>query len=53
VTSVPIYAVSGRTQILLGRVFADGEETSFHLSAPAGTHKLLIDPYGTILTAPK
>jgi len=53
VTSVPIYAVSGRTQVLLGRVFADGEETSFHLSAPPGTHKLLLDPYGTILTAPK
>jgi hypothetical protein len=53
VTSVPIYAVSGRTQILLGRVFADGEETSFHLFAPPGTHKLMLDPYGTILSAPK
>ena len=53
VTSVPIYAVSGRTQVLLGRVFADGPETSFHLSAPPGTHKLLLDPYGTILTSPK
>ena len=53
VTSVPIYAVSGGTQVLLGRVFADGPETSFHLSAPPGTHKLLLDPYGTILTAPK
>jgi hypothetical protein len=54
VTSVPIYAVtSGRTPVLLGRVFADGPESSFHFSAPAGTHKLLLDPYGTILTAPK
>jgi hypothetical protein len=54
VTSVPIYAVaSGRTPTLLGRVFADGAETSFHLSAPLGTHKLLVDPNGTILTAPK
>jgi hypothetical protein len=53
VTSVPIYAISGRTQVLLSRVFADGPETSFHLSAPPGTHKLLLDPYGTILTAPK
>jgi hypothetical protein len=34
-------------------VFADGAETSFHLSAPAGTHKLLLDPNGTILTSPK
>jgi len=54
VTSVPIYAVvSGKAPTLLGRVFADGAETSFHLSAPAGTHKLLLDPNGTILTAPK
>jgi hypothetical protein len=54
VTSVPIYGVaSGRTQIYLGRVFADGAETTFHISAPAGTHKLLLDPYRTILTSPK
>jgi len=54
VTSVPVYAVvSGKAPRLLGRVFADGAETSFHLSAPVGTHKLLLDPNGTILTAPK
>jgi hypothetical protein len=54
VTSVPIYALTtGRTPILLGRVFADGPETPFHLSAPAGTHKLLLDPNETILTSPK
>jgi hypothetical protein len=54
VTSVPIYAVvSGRTPVLLGRVFADGVESSFRLSAPLGTHKLLLDPNGTILTNPK
>jgi hypothetical protein len=54
ITSVPIYAVvSGKTPVLLGRVFADGPETAFHLSAPAGTHKLLLDPYQTILTSPK
>jgi hypothetical protein len=54
VTSVPIYAVvSGKAPVLLGRVFADGTETSFHLSAPLGTHKLLLDPNGTILTGPK
>ena len=39
--------------VLLGRVFADGEESTFHLSAPAGTHKIVIDPYNTVLTAPK
>jgi len=54
VTSVPIYAlVSGKPPLLIGRVFADGPETSFHLSAPLGTHKLLLDPNGTILTGPK
>jgi hypothetical protein len=54
VTSVPIYAVvSGKSPLLVGRVFADGPETSFHLSAPLGTHKLLLDPNGTILTGPK
>ena len=51
VTSVPIYAVVGGRNILLGRVFADGPETSFHLSAPTGASKLLIDPYGTLLTS--
>jgi hypothetical protein len=54
VTFVPVYAVvSGKAPVLVGRVFADGPETSFHLSAPAGTHKLLLDPNGTILTSPK
>ncbi|MGC2818809.1 MAG: M1 family aminopeptidase [Candidatus Sulfotelmatobacter sp.] len=52
VTSVPIYAsISGKKPVLLGRVFADGPETPFHLSAPAGTHKLLLDPYETIPTS--
>jgi hypothetical protein len=54
VTSVPVYAVvSGKAPVPVGRVFADGAETSFHLSAPIGTHKLLLDPNGTILTSPK
>jgi hypothetical protein len=51
VTSVPIYAVvAGKAPILLHRVLADGTETSFRLSAPAGTHKILLDPNGTVLT---
>jgi hypothetical protein len=54
VTSVPVYAVmAGRKQVLLGRVFADGEESSFRLSAPAGTQKIILDPNQTILTSPK
>jgi hypothetical protein len=54
VTSVPIYAVmAGKQLVLLGRVFADGEESSFHLPAPAGAHKIVLDPNETILTSPK
>ncbi len=54
VTSVPVYAVvQSKSPIFLRRIFADGTETSFRLSAPQGTHKLLLDPYNTVLTAPK
>lgn len=54
VTSVPIYAViTGKQPVLLGRVFADGEESSFRIPAPAGTRKILLDPEATILTFPK
>jgi len=54
VTSVPIYAMTtGKQLVLLGRVFADGQESSFHIPAPAGTHKIVLDPYETILTRPK
>jgi len=54
VTSVPIYGLIGAKQVvLLGRVFADGEESAFHVAAPAGTHKIVLDPNETILTNPK
>jgi hypothetical protein len=54
VTSVPIYAVTGgKAPLLLGRVFADGGESSFRLTAPAGTHKIQMDPFNTILTRSK
>jgi hypothetical protein len=49
VTSVPVYASVAGKNVLLGRVFADGPETQFHLTAPAGTHKLVLDPYQTVL----
>ncbi len=53
VTSVPVYAVGGGGKpVFLARVFADGPETSFHLSAPPGATKLLLDPYQTVLTRP-
>ena len=54
VTSVPVYAVlTGKQMVLLGRVFADGDESSFRLNAPAGARKIVLDPYETVLTAPK
>ncbi len=54
VTSVPVYAmVAGKQPVLLGRVFADGKETSFRLPAPAGTRKIVLDPNETVLTSPK
>jgi hypothetical protein len=53
VTPVPVYAVGGGKTVLLGQVFADGPETSFHLSAPAGTRKVVLDPYQTLLTRPR
>jgi hypothetical protein len=53
VTAVPIYAELSRGDLrYLGRVFADGEETSFTFAVPAGTKKLVVDPRATILTAP-
>lgn len=54
VTSVPVYAIeSARSPVLLGRVFADGRESTFRISAPAHTRKILLDPEQTILTAPR
>ena len=54
VTSVPVYGLAGSKEpVLLGRVFADGDETTFHLSAPAGTRKIVLDPFGTVLTSAK
>jgi hypothetical protein len=54
VISVPLYAAeSGRTPVFLGRVFADGEESTFRVPAPAGTRKILLDPQQTLLTNPK
>jgi len=54
VTSVPIYGiVPGKEMVFLGRVFADGEESTFRLTAPAGIRKIVLDPNETVLTYPK
>ena len=52
VTSVPIFGVAGDRQMYLGRVFAEGADTQFTLSAPAGVTELVVDPYHTVLTEP-
>jgi hypothetical protein len=52
ITSLPIYGESQNPEaapVYLGRVFADEPETSFTIVAPAGTRKLLLDPYRTVL----
>ena len=52
VTSVPVYARVEKDLVLLGRVFADGEETGFRLNAPAGAKGIVLDPYDTVLKRP-
>jgi hypothetical protein len=49
VTSVPLYASVAGKMVLLERVFADGAETSFHVTAPQGARKVLLDPEQTLL----
>jgi len=49
VTPVPLYALRGGKLVFLRRVFADGPETVFHISAPAGTRKIVVDPNQTLL----
>jgi hypothetical protein len=50
VTAVPLYASIGGKSVLVKRVFAEGQETQFHLSVPPGTRKLVIDPDHTLLS---
>ena len=52
VTSLPVYAETGAGTEYVGRIFADAPETALRLTVPAGTRKLLLDPYGTVLTKP-
>jgi hypothetical protein len=52
VTSIPIFAATAGQPQLLGRVFADGEQTSFRFTVPAGTRRLVLDPHQTVLRQP-
>jgi len=49
VTPVPLYASHAGKLVFLGRVFADGPETAFHVSAPSGTRRIIVDPNQTLL----
>jgi len=51
ITSVPVYAVIGSKNVLLGRVFADSPETAFHLTTNVRASKIVLDPNGTLLTS--
>ncbi len=54
VTAVPVYATTaGNAPVFLGEVLADGQETSFRLSAPAHIRKVELDPRQTILRSLK
>jgi Peptidase family M1 domain len=53
VTPVPVYAVVAGKTASLGTVFVDGPEVAFHLTAPPGTRKIVVDPYQTLLTSQK
>lgn len=54
VTSVPIYAVvPDKPPQWIGRVFADGAESSFRLTAPVNTRRIVLDPDGTVLAQPR
>jgi len=54
VTAVPIYGEgASNTMIFLGQVLTDGPETTFHLNAPAGVHKIVLDPYQSLLATAK
>lgn len=49
VTAIPLYASIAGKNLFLGRIFAEGKETPFRLSAPAGIRKVLLDPEQTLL----
>ena len=54
VTAIPVYGVTAaKATVFLGQILADGPETSFHLNAPAGTRKIVLDPRQTVLSTLK
>jgi hypothetical protein len=50
VTAVPLYAAVGGRLVFLRRVFAEGHESAFRVSTPAGVKKIVLDPEQTLLS---
>jgi hypothetical protein len=54
VTAIPVYGITAtNSTVFLGQVLADGPETTFHLNAPAGVRKIVLDPRQTVLSTLK
>jgi hypothetical protein len=50
VTAAPLYASVDGKEVFLKEVFAEGHETQFHILAPAGARRIVIDPEHTLLS---
>jgi hypothetical protein len=53
VTALPLYASIAGKNIFLARVFVEGHETVFHISAPPHARKIVVDPEQTVLARSK
>lgn len=53
VTSVPLYGSLAGKNVFLGRVFAEGHESQFRISAPAGVRRIILDPEQSLLARGK
>jgi hypothetical protein len=53
VTALPLYASIAGKNIFLARVFVEGHETAFHISAPPHARKIVVDPEQTVLARSK
>jgi hypothetical protein len=54
VTAIAVYGITAaNSTVLLGQVLADGPETTFHLNAPPGIRKIVLDPRQSVLSTLK
>ena len=52
-TPLPLFVSIAGKNIFIGRVFVEGHETTFHVSAPVHARKIMIDPEQTVLARSK